>query len=64
MFGPMPAWGFYLRHARNVAMSDIDMRCLTPDARPAVVTDDVQGLRAHSVYASAAPGAPMTPFTL
>jgi polygalacturonase len=64
MFGPMPAWGFYLRHARDVTMTDIDMRCLTADGRPAVVTDDVSGLHARDVFASAAPGTPMTAVTL
>ena len=58
MFGPMPAWGWYLRHARGVTMTGIDMRCLAPDGRPAVVTDDVAGLMARDVFASSAPGLP------
>jgi polygalacturonase len=64
MFGVLPAYGFYLRHARNVVLSNIDMRCLTPDARPAVVTDDVQGLRAEKIFASSGPGVPLTAVTL
>ena len=63
MFGVTPAYGFYLRHAKNVTMHNIDIRCQTADARPAVVTEDVTGLRAESVFASAAPGAPLAPVT-
>jgi hypothetical protein len=60
MFGPMPAWGFYLRHVCAITMHAIDMRCLAPEARPAVVTDDVADLKASEVFSSAAPGAPLT----
>jgi len=59
MFGVTPAWGFYLRHVRDIALRNIDLRCLAPDARPAIVTEDVAGLRAEGVFASASPGTPM-----
>lgn len=64
MFGPMPSWGFYLRHVRGITMSNIDMRCMTPDGRPPVALDDVEGLRTDNVFASSAPGTPMTAVTL
>jgi len=64
MFGPMPAWGFYLRHAKGVILRNVEMTALTPDARPAVVTDDVSDLHAEGVLASPAPGTPLTPVTL
>lgn len=64
MFGPMPAWGYYLRHVRNITMTDIDMRAMTPDGRSPVAMEDVQGLRAHSVFASSGPGAALAPVTL
>ncbi len=64
MFGVTPAFGFYLRHVKGVALHNIDMRCLTADARPAVVTEDVTGLRAESVFASATPETPLTPVRL
>jgi polygalacturonase len=43
MFGPMPAHGFYIRHANNVQMRDIEIACMKEDARPAFVLNDVQG---------------------
>jgi polygalacturonase len=64
MFGVMPAYGFYLRHARGVTLQNVEMTTLSPDARPAVVTEDVTGLRANGVLASAAPGTPLTPVQL
>jgi polygalacturonase len=43
MFGAMPAHGFYIRHAKNIQMSDIEIVSLKEDARPAMVLNDVQG---------------------
>ena len=42
MFHPLPAWGFYLRHARNLRFRDVRLRTEQPDARPAFFTDDVR----------------------
>jgi len=43
MFGPMPAYGFYLRHIRGIQMSDVELRTMKEDARPAIVMEDVEG---------------------
>ena len=43
MFGPMPSQGFYLRHVRNVSLSEIEITALAEDARPAILLEDVQG---------------------
>jgi hypothetical protein len=61
MFGVMPAYGFYLRHVKGVTMQNVEMSTLKPDARPAVITDDVTNLRSSGVIASSAPGTPLTP---
>lgn len=45
MFGELPAWGFYVRHVENLRMKNIRLECLSPDFRPALVVDDVQGLQ-------------------
>jgi len=42
-FGPMPAHGFFIRHARGVSMRDIEIQPLQEDIRPAFVLDDVEG---------------------
>jgi polygalacturonase len=52
MFGPLPAWGLYLRHVRGAVLRDIELFSQTADARPAVVLDDVTGLNAQGVMAS------------
>lgn len=41
LFGPLPAWGLYIRHASRVQLSDITLGLLAPDARPAIELDDV-----------------------
>lgn len=43
MFGALPASGFFLRHARNVEMSHIEIATEHPDARPAFWMQDVDG---------------------
>lgn len=43
MFGKtMPAYGIYLRHARDVVFEDVRISTLAPDARPAQVIIDVE----------------------
>jgi polygalacturonase len=44
MFGTLPATGFFLRHARNLELSNIEIATAKPDARPAIWADDVDGL--------------------
>jgi polygalacturonase len=45
MFGRLPAYGFYCRHARNVRFDRVETGSVAPDARPSLVCDDVDGLR-------------------
>ena len=45
MFGELPAWGFYVRHVRNLSMKNIKIKTLEPDFRPPMVFDDVKQLR-------------------
>ncbi len=35
--------GLYLRHAKNVSLSDIEIACLAQDARPALILQNVEG---------------------
>jgi polygalacturonase len=44
MFGDMPSQGFYLRHVKNVELSDIEVAALAPDARPAFVLQNAEGV--------------------
>jgi len=42
MFGAMPAYGFYFRHVKGLQVSDVEVRTMKDDARPAFVLDDVE----------------------
>jgi polygalacturonase len=44
MFGVLPAFGFYTRHAEGIALGNVLLRCEKEDLRPAIVADDVKGL--------------------
>jgi hypothetical protein len=44
MYGDLPAFGLYLRHARNVSLRNVELSVEHADARPALVADDVAGL--------------------
>jgi len=43
MFGRMPSHGFFLRHAKNISLSNVEISSLKEDLRPAFVLQDVQG---------------------
>ena len=43
MFKELPAWGFYIRHARGITMENVKLVCGKKDYRTAVVLDDVHG---------------------
>jgi polygalacturonase len=45
MFGDLPACGMFLRHMRNLDVSNIEIRTEAPDPRPAFWLDDVEGAR-------------------
>jgi Glycosyl hydrolases family 28 len=43
MFGELPAWGFYVRHAKNIHFRHVSLSRKDPSFRPAAIFDDVQG---------------------
>jgi polygalacturonase len=51
MFGDIPAAGFFLRHAKGVTLSNIDLRYLSEDLRPTIVLDDVKNVIFNQVNA-------------
>ena len=55
MFHPLPAWGFYLRHARNLRFRDVRLRTAQPDLRPAFFTDEVGLLRLDEIEINGEP---------
>ncbi len=44
MWGELPAWAFYLRHARSVTFENVRIHALCADSRPPVVLDDAAGI--------------------
>jgi len=56
MFGTIPAHGLYARHARGLVVRDIDFAAAAPDARPAVVLDDVVSARFDGLRATGSSG--------
>ena len=44
MWGNLPAWGFYLRHASNVVFNNVELLTVSPDVRPDVVRDDCRNV--------------------
>jgi len=41
-FGVLPAWGAYIRHARNVEFRNVILKTRSSDARKKIVLDDVE----------------------
>ena len=52
MFGTLPAYGLYVRHARGLTLRDVVIRTAAPDARPALVLQDVQEMALDHVETS------------
>jgi polygalacturonase len=44
MFGELPAWGLYVRHAKGITLKNVTFKALNPDFREMIVFDDVQDL--------------------
>jgi polygalacturonase len=57
-FGDTPAYGFYIRHARDLEISDVQVGYAKPDQRPAFALSDVQGADFQHVKAMHGPDVP------
>lgn len=49
MFGSMPSYGWFFRHVVGLEMHDVKIDCAKPEARPAIVLDDVKDAWFHHV---------------
>jgi polygalacturonase len=58
MFGIIPAYGFFIRHAKGIQLEDIDLSYLKEDRRPAFVLDQVEGIELENCQAAKADGVP------
>lgn len=63
MFGVLPAYGFYARHADGLSLSNVELRWDREDLRPAMIFDDVRNLDLDGFRTdTAAPGSPIVWF--
>jgi polygalacturonase len=57
MFGAaLPAYGFFVRHAKNILFDNVHLRFTVDDHRPAIVCDDVDGVTFQRVRTQTMPG--------
>jgi len=54
----LPAYGMYFRHVKGLRVSDVVLRYMNRDERPAFVLDDVHNARFYNVDAQKGEGAP------
>lgn len=59
MFGELPCWGLYVRHASGITLKNIKLAYKKADFRPAAVFDDVQQLQVQSLLVPSAQTAPV-----
>jgi len=57
MFGVLPAYGFFVRHVKNVRLHNLDLGFEKEDLRPALALDDVEDVDIFALHADSAPGA-------
>ena len=58
MFGILPAYGFFIRHAKGIELQDIDVGFTKDDFRPAFVLDQVDGIDLQNCQAPKVSGVP------
>lgn len=49
MFGELPAYGFYVKHAKDITFKNIKLTLDNSDFRPAFVFDDVKGINMSQI---------------
>jgi len=58
MFGTLPAFGFFIRHADGITLDNVEVRYENQDTRTACVVRDVTDIDRHHTRADKATGAP------
>ena len=58
MFGELPAWGFYCRHAEGIKFDNVTLRVQSHDFRPALVCDDVRNVELNRFHADSTGSGP------
>lgn len=58
MFGTLPAYGFFIRHAKGIELNNVEVSYIKGEARPAFVLEDVKSADFFHVKAQKAEGVP------
>ncbi|MBN1359975.1 MAG: glycoside hydrolase family 28 protein [Sedimentisphaerales bacterium] len=58
MFGQIPAYGFFIRHAQGIELNNVEVAFENEDLRPAFVLDDVKDVEFNNVEAEKAADVP------
>lgn len=59
MFGELPCWGLYVRHATGIQLKNIKLQYKKEDFRPAIIFDDVQQLLVQGLQVPTAKSTPV-----
>jgi len=57
-FGKIPAYGFYIRHAKNIEMMNVELKLENEEFRPPFILEDVKGASFMNVKAPHKEGVP------
>ncbi len=60
MFGTMPSHGFYIRHAKGIEISNVEIETVKPDLRPVFAMNDVENVDLFRIKAARVAGVPAT----
>ncbi len=58
-FKVLPAYGFFIRHARNIELNNVEVSFMGKETRPPFILDDVDGLTLNNVKATRPEGVPI-----
>jgi hypothetical protein len=57
--GVMPSYGFFIRHAKNITMNNVEVGYIGKETRPPFVVEDVKGIELRNVKVQPVPGTSM-----
>jgi polygalacturonase len=58
-FGVIPAYGFFIRHAKNIEFNNVEISYLGEETRPAVILEDAKNISFNNFKAQTAVGVPV-----
>lgn len=62
MFGELPAWGIYIRHAKDLKFKNVKLSYKEFDFRPALVFDDAKNIELNDVHVASGEELPIILF--